>query len=326
MPNQFPKLHNAMWPGLVGKGSPGRRAVHRPRHHARPDRQGQRQRREVRRRRPLPLRPARQHRFLRRRHQETRRQGPAKGFVVGSVVAPVWPPTGGGSAMGDEADRKQVRRAGPARPAASPRSSASSASARTASSASTPPAGADDWYKDPEGNQKKIAETFREAGDVAEDHGERLAAEGEICWGGMHSWRRMVAAPRDGRHARHRRLPGRHGPHAALHAWATTPPKTRILPAGLRLEGPEPSSTKRCKKLTAALRPWTIDFHVAQNDAHRPRLRHARQDRPPLPGQRPQRQARHPQARRLLAARRERQPHQSSSATSAGTAACSPTT
>ena len=23
MPNRFPKLHNAMWPGLVGKGSPG---------------------------------------------------------------------------------------------------------------------------------------------------------------------------------------------------------------------------------------------------------------------------------------------------------------
>ena len=22
-PNNFPKLHNAMWPGLVGKGSPG---------------------------------------------------------------------------------------------------------------------------------------------------------------------------------------------------------------------------------------------------------------------------------------------------------------
>ena len=53
-------------------------------------------------------------------------------------------------------------------------------------------AGPDDWSKDPEGNQKKIADTFREAGDVAEDYGERLAAEGEICWGGMHSWRRMV--------------------------------------------------------------------------------------------------------------------------------------
>ena len=23
MPNNYPKLHNAMWPGLVGKGSPG---------------------------------------------------------------------------------------------------------------------------------------------------------------------------------------------------------------------------------------------------------------------------------------------------------------
>ncbi|MDB5384983.1 MAG: xylose isomerase-like enzyme, partial [Planctomycetaceae bacterium] len=23
MPNNFPKLHNAMWPGIVGKGSPG---------------------------------------------------------------------------------------------------------------------------------------------------------------------------------------------------------------------------------------------------------------------------------------------------------------
>ena len=41
-------------------------------------------------------------------------------------------------------------------------------------------------------DQKRIAETFRQACDIAEDFGERLAAEGEICWGGMHSWRRMV--------------------------------------------------------------------------------------------------------------------------------------
>ena len=31
-----------------------------------------------------------------------------------------------------------------------------------------------------------------QACDVAEEYGERLAAEGEICWGGMHSWKRMV--------------------------------------------------------------------------------------------------------------------------------------
>jgi hypothetical protein len=44
------------------------------------------------------------------------------------------------------------------------------------------------WDSDPSGNTKKIAATFREAAKVAKDHGERLAAEGEICWAGMHSW------------------------------------------------------------------------------------------------------------------------------------------
>src|SRR5207237_3142233 len=49
-----------------------------------------------------------------------------------------------------------------------------------------------EWAKDPAGNTRRIADTFREACDIAEDFGERLAAEGEICWGGMHSWRRNV--------------------------------------------------------------------------------------------------------------------------------------
>ncbi len=31
----------------------------------------------------------------------------SRGFVVGSLVAPVWPPTGGGAAMGSDEDRKQ---------------------------------------------------------------------------------------------------------------------------------------------------------------------------------------------------------------------------
>src|SRR5437879_10017894 len=39
--------------------------------------------------------------------------------------------------------------------------------------------------KDPAGNTKRIADTFRQACDIAEGYGERLAAEGEICWGGM---------------------------------------------------------------------------------------------------------------------------------------------
>ena len=53
-------------------------------------------------------------------------------------------------------------------------------------------ASVEDWAKDPAGNTRTIADTFRRACDVAEEHGERLAAEGEICWGGMHSWQAMV--------------------------------------------------------------------------------------------------------------------------------------
>jgi hypothetical protein len=49
-----------------------------------------------------------------------------------------------------------------------------------------------EWAKDPVGNTKKIADTFRKAADIAESTGERLAAEGEICWGGMHSVKRNV--------------------------------------------------------------------------------------------------------------------------------------
>ena len=52
--------------------------------------------------------------------------------------------------------------------------------------------GPGEWARDPDGNTKRIAATFREACDIAAGYGERLAAEGEICWGGMHSWKRMV--------------------------------------------------------------------------------------------------------------------------------------
>src|SRR5689334_5742493 len=31
-----------------------------------------------------------------------------------------------------------------------------------------------------------------EAAEITSDHGEKLAAEGEICWGGTHSWKKAV--------------------------------------------------------------------------------------------------------------------------------------
>ena len=109
------------------------------------------------------------------------------GLEIGSLVAPIW----GGPAMGTAEERKtfvemvkksceigqKLRNMG-IRPNGIVR----------IDSASSPEA----WAKDPAGNTKLIAQTWREACDVAADYGERLAAEGEICWGGMHSWKKVI--------------------------------------------------------------------------------------------------------------------------------------
>jgi sugar phosphate isomerase/epimerase len=188
----------------------------------------------------------------------------ARGFVVGSLVAPVWPPTGGGSAMGNEQDRKrfltQVKKA--------------CAIGKTLRDLGIRPYGVvridsatspAEWAKDPDGNTKRIADTFREACAIAEDYGERLAAEGEICWGGMHSWKRMLELlERVGRP----RTIGFQADmaHTLLFTMGCNAPEDRILPD--RYDWSDPETLDRAiATMTAALRPWTIDFHVAQNDA-----------------------------------------------------------
>src|ERR1700761_5499541 len=112
-------------------------------------------------------------------------------LVVGSLVAPVWPPTGGGSAMGSSEERKkfltQVDKACAIGAKLRQLGIRPYGIVRIDSAAS--PA---EWSQSPEENTKRIAETFREACSIAESHGERLAAEGEICWAAMHSWKRMV--------------------------------------------------------------------------------------------------------------------------------------
>ena len=163
------------------------------------------------------------------------------GLKVGSFVAPIWGGAGGGSAMGDADDRKrfvtQVRKASAIGEQMREMGIRPTGGIRIDSSV-----GVEAWDKDPKGNTKKIAETFREAAKAAQDHGEFLVAEGEICWGGMHSWRENVNLLEDGRYAGRRRLPGRHGAFDALHARL----QCREGPAaaeGLRLEGPARSST-----------------------------------------------------------------------------------
>ena len=261
--NNFPKLHNAMWPGLVGKGSPGAEPA-------------------IDLDTMLNLTAAAEvngtrfdgvdlflfdpHVSIDSTTDDLKRLADkisAKGFVVGSVVAPVWPPTGGGSAMGGEEDRKkfveQVRKAcGIAkklrelgiRPHGIVRIDSAS--------------GVGDWEKDPKGNTKKIAQTFKAAAKVAKDHGERLAAEGEICWGGMHSWKYMVQLLEE---VGQPKLVGFQADmaHTLLYTLGYNAPEHRIVPEKFNWEPDKFHAAM--KKLTKALRPWTNDFHVAQNDA-----------------------------------------------------------
>jgi hypothetical protein len=122
-----------------------------------------------------------------------------------------------------------------------------------------------EWANDPAGNTRLIAVTFREACAVAADHGERLAAEGEICWGGMHSWKAMI----DTLEATDR--PETLGfqadmAHTLLYTLGYNAPEARLLPDGYDWKDRNVLDAAM-KTMTDALRPWTMDFHVAQNDA-----------------------------------------------------------
>jgi sugar phosphate isomerase/epimerase len=187
----------------------------------------------------------------------------SKGLLAGSLVAPVWGGTGGGSAMGDAEERgrflTQVRKACRIGQKLRDLKIRRSGVVRIDSAA---PAG--DWVKDPEGNTKVIAQTFRDACTIAEEYGERLAAEGEICWAGMHSWRRnvqlleMVGRPQTlGFQA--------DMAHTMLFAMGYNAPEDSLLPPDFDWSQTE-QLHEAYAKMAAALRPWMIDFHVAQND------------------------------------------------------------
>lgn len=255
--NNFPKLHNATWPGIVGKG---------------PDSEPPISFDEM-----LNMTAAAEvdgvkfdgidiglldpHINIDSSDDEIKKLADKVGSLnlnIGSLVAPIW----GGPAMGSAADRaqfvemvrkachfgKRLRDMG-VRPHGVVR----------IDSASSPT----DWEKDPSNNTKLIAQTFREACDVAADYGERLAAEGEICWGGMHSWKTMIETleavdrPNIGFQA--------DMSHTLLYLLGYNRPEDRILPVDFDWSD-RAALTEGLKTISKALRPWTIDFHVAQND------------------------------------------------------------
>jgi hypothetical protein len=100
---------------------------------------------------------------------------------------------------------------------------------------------------------------------VAAGYGERLAAEGEICWGGMHSWRKIVELLEL---VDRPKIIGFQADmaHTLLYVLGYNAPEDALLPPDWNWSDPA-RLDDALYTLTRALRPWTIDFHVAQNDA-----------------------------------------------------------
>jgi sugar phosphate isomerase/epimerase len=186
-----------------------------------------------------------------------------RGLVVGSLVAPVWPPTGGGSAMGSEQERAafltQVKKACAIGKKLRELGIRHYGVIRVDSAAS--PA---EWAKDPAANTRRIAQTFAEASIIAEDYGERLAAEGEICWGGMHSWKRMVELLETVNRPKTFGFQADMA-HSLLYTLGYNAPEDRLLQENFDWSQ-QAVLMDALRQVTHALRPWTIDFHVAQND------------------------------------------------------------
>lgn len=259
----YPKLHNAMWPGLVGKGG---------------DEEGAEP--PISLDRMLELTAGANvdgqkfegiDYFLFHPHTDPDASDDElkaiadkianHGFAVGSLVAPVWPGTVGDSAMGDDEQQKKflaavekacriakifndhgVRKYGVIR-------------------IDSAEFGIAQWRENPEANTKRIAETFKKAAKIAADNGERLAAEGEICWAGMHSWKDMLNLLEEVG------MPESLGfqcdlAHTYLYLMGYNAPEHALLKEGYS----EEEFFDAYKTMTDALRPWTIDFHVAQND------------------------------------------------------------
>ncbi|MCH2181263.1 MAG: sugar phosphate isomerase/epimerase [Mariniblastus sp.] len=261
MSNTYPKLHNAMWPGLVGKASQGGDE---------PDLSLDTM---------LELTAAAEvdgqkfegiDYFLFHPHTDPdASEDELKAIAdkiasydlkVGSLVAPVWPGTVGGSSMGTGEDRDNfvlaVEKACRIAKVFNEHGVRQYGVIRIDSAE-----GVETWAQDPATGTEAIAETFRRAAQVAADHGERLAAEGEICWGGMHSWKDML------RLLEAVGMPETVGfqadlAHTYLYLLGYNSPENALL----QEEHTDEEFWESYQQMTDALRPWTIDFHVAQND------------------------------------------------------------
>ncbi len=263
MSNVSPKLHNAMWPGLVGKGG---------------DEEGAEPAIGLDRMLELTahanaggVKFEGVDLFLFLPHMDIDGSDDdfkamadkiaGRNLKVGSLVTPVWPGTVGDSAMGtDEQQAKFL--------------DAITKSCRAAKLLNdhgvreygvlridSAEFGVEAWRQDPKTHTARIADTFKKAAKIAADHGERLAIEGEICWAGMHSWKDVLELMElvD--------MPETVGfqadlAHTYLYLLGYNAPECALVNEGYS----DDEFWAAYKDMTDKLRPWTIDFHVAQND------------------------------------------------------------
>jgi len=256
------KLHNAMWPGLVGKGD------------------GEGEEPAISFERMLELTAQAEVKgqkfdgidcFLFLPHTDPNAsdddlrtladQVTACNLNIGSLVAPIWPGTVGDSAMGDEESRGKFLEA--IRVACRMAKIFNDQGARQYGIIRIDSAefGVEQWRENPTANTQLIASTFKEAAKIAADHGERLAAEGEICWAGMHSWKDMLDL------LEAVGMPDTLGfqadlAHTYLYLMGYNAPEHALLQPGYS----EDEFYAAYETMVDKLRPWTIDFHVAQND------------------------------------------------------------
>lgn len=259
--NNYPKLHNASWPGVVGKGPDSEPPIDLDtmlQLTSEAEVNGQKFD-------GIDLFLADPHVSIDSSDDDLKRLADkvrSHNLEIGSFVAPIWAGTGGGSAMGSAEERQnfvtQVKKASQIGQKLREIGVRPNGVIRIDSSVDP-----ESWAKDEAGNTKLIAQTFREACDVAADYGESLAAEGEICWGGMHGWKTMlntleaVDRPNMGFQA--------DMAHTLLYLLGYNKEDERILPKDFDWNDRN-TLTEGLKTLTASLRPWTLDFHVAQND------------------------------------------------------------
>ncbi len=262
-PNNFPRLHNAMWPGLVGKGSPGAEPT-------------------IDLDTMLDLTAAAEvdgikfdgvDLFLYEPHinidisdddlKALADKIAGKGFVVGSVVAP---------GLVRRARRWATRRSG--RTTWTAIRKACRIASGFASWASGPygvvridtacsPA---DWADGPgrqpgEDRRDHQAGARRSPATTASAWPPRARSAGAGCTRGGR-WSTCSSGSASPR-------PSASRPTWRIRSstpWARTPPRTASCPTDYDWKD-RATLDAALKTLTAALRPWTIDFHVAQNDA-----------------------------------------------------------